>query len=54
MDIPEYFNVIKELFTPEEATVFNAIPKDYHPADVIAANLDKNEQESCVSFQSVR
>ena len=30
MDIPEYYNLIKELFTPEEATVFNAIPKwDY-------------------------
>ena len=45
MDIPEYYNVIKELFSPEEALVFNAIPKDYHPADTIAVNLDKSEQK---------
>lgn len=29
MDIPEYYNLIKELFSPEEAAVFNAIPKGY-------------------------
>jgi hypothetical protein len=33
MDIPEFYVLIKELFTPKEAAVFNAIPKDYHPAD---------------------
>lgn len=32
MDIPEFYDLVKELFTPEEASVFNAIPKDYHPA----------------------
>jgi hypothetical protein len=46
MDIPEYYNLIKELFTAEEAAVFNAIPKDYHSADTIAVNLDKSEQET--------
>ncbi len=45
MDIPEFYDLIKELFTPEEAAVFNAIPKDYHPANTIAANLGRNEQE---------
>ena len=30
MDIPEFYDLAKELFTPEEATVFNAIPKEYH------------------------
>ena len=45
MDIPEFYDLIKELFAPEEATVFNAIPKDYHPASVIAANLERSEQE---------
>jgi Pyruvate/2-oxoacid:ferredoxin oxidoreductase delta subunit len=45
MDILEYYNLIKELFTPEEAAVFNAIPKGYHPADTIAANLERNEKE---------
>ena len=32
MDIPEFYPLIKELFTPEEATVFDAVPKGYHPA----------------------
>jgi len=45
MDIPEFYNIIKELFSPEEAAVFNAIPKDYHPASTIAANLSRSEQE---------
>jgi Pyruvate/2-oxoacid:ferredoxin oxidoreductase delta subunit len=45
MDIPEFYNIVKELFTHEEAAVFNAIPKGYHPANSIAANLDKSEQE---------
>lgn len=45
MDIPEFYDLIKELFTPEEAEIFNAIPKDYHPAETIAANLGRSEQE---------
>jgi len=45
MDIPEFYNLIKELFSPEEATVFNAIPKDYHTTSTIAANLEGSEQE---------
>ena len=45
MDIPEFYIVIKELFTTEEAAVFNAIPNDYQPADTIAVNLDRNKQE---------
>jgi len=45
MDIPEFYNLIKELFTQEEAAVFNAISKDYHPANTIAVNLGRSEQE---------
>jgi Pyruvate/2-oxoacid:ferredoxin oxidoreductase delta subunit len=45
MDIPEFYNLAKELFTPEEAAVLNAIPKGYHPANTIAADLGKSEQE---------
>ena len=44
VDIPEFYVVIKELFTPEEAAVFNAIPNDYHPADTIAANLGRKRK----------
>jgi len=45
MDIPEFYAVMKELFAPEEATVFTAIPKGYHPAETIAAKLNRSEQE---------
>ena len=45
VDIPEFYNLAKELFTPEEAAVLNAIPKGYHPANTIAADLGKSEQE---------
>jgi Pyruvate/2-oxoacid:ferredoxin oxidoreductase delta subunit len=53
MDIPEFYVVIKELFTPEEAAVFNAIPNDYHPADTIAANLGKKEQEISTTLETM-
>jgi hypothetical protein len=53
MDISEFYDLIKELFTPEEATVFNAIPKDYHPGSTIAANLDKSEQEVSKILESM-
>jgi len=45
MDIPEFYNLIRALFTSEEAIVYNAIPKDYHPAGTIADNLGRGEQE---------
>jgi NAD-dependent dihydropyrimidine dehydrogenase PreA subunit len=45
MDIPEFYDLIKELFTKEETTVFNAIPKEYHPASVIAGNLGRSEDD---------
>jgi len=53
MDIPEFYILIKELFTPEEATVFNAIPKDYHPAETIAANLRRSEQEISIILETM-
>ena len=30
-DIPEFHSLVEELFTPEEAAVYNAIPKGYNP-----------------------
>ena len=53
MDIPEFYLAIKELFTPEEAAVFNAIPKGYHPAETIAANLGGNEQEISTMLETM-
>jgi Pyruvate/2-oxoacid:ferredoxin oxidoreductase delta subunit len=53
MDIPEFYELAGELFTPEEAAVFNAIQKGYHPTSAIAANLDKSEQETALILESM-
>lgn len=45
MDIPEFYALIEELFTPEEAAVFLAIPRGFHPASAIAAEMGKSEEE---------
>ena len=39
MDIPEFYALVKELFTPEEAAVYLAIPRGYHPANAVAAEM---------------
>ena len=44
-DIPEFYALVEELFTPEEAEVYNAIPKGYHPADAIAKESGKEVSE---------
>lgn len=45
MDIPEFYPLVEELFTPAEAEVYNAIPKGYNPAESIAKELGKEVQE---------
>jgi 2-oxoacid:acceptor oxidoreductase delta subunit (pyruvate/2-ketoisovalerate family) len=45
MEIPEFYALAEELFTPEEANVFLAIPRGYHPASTIAAQMGKREEE---------
>jgi len=44
-DIPEFYELVEELFTPEEAEMYAAIPKGYHPADSIARELGRDEKE---------
>jgi Pyruvate/2-oxoacid:ferredoxin oxidoreductase delta subunit len=44
-DIPEFYALVEELFTKEEAEVYNAIPKGFHPADAIAKTLGKDVKE---------
>ncbi len=44
-DIPEFYNLVEELFTPEEAAVYNAIPKGFHPAEAIAKEMGKEATE---------
>jgi len=45
MDIPEFYALVEELFTPEEAAVYNAIPKGFNPAEVIAKEVGKEVTE---------
>ena len=44
-DIPEFYALVEELFTPEEAAVFKAIPKGYNPAEAIAKAMGKSVDE---------
>jgi hypothetical protein len=45
-DIPEFYALVEELFTTDEADVYNAIPKGYHPAETIAKALGKEVTEA--------
>jgi Pyruvate/2-oxoacid:ferredoxin oxidoreductase delta subunit len=45
-EIPEFYALAEELFTKEEARVYNAIPKGFHPAEEIAKNLGKDVKET--------
>ena len=44
-DIPEFYALVEELFTKEEAEVYNAVPKGFHPAETIAKGLGKEVTE---------
>ena len=46
MDIPQFYALVEELFTPEEAAVYNAIPKGFHPAEAIAGEIGKEPDET--------
>jgi Pyruvate/2-oxoacid:ferredoxin oxidoreductase delta subunit len=43
MDIPEFYEMAAELFTPAEAAVINALPRGLNPAGSIAAALGEKE-----------
>ena len=45
MDIPEFYAMARELFTPQEAALAAAIPFKPAPASVIAREMGKNEKE---------
>lgn len=44
-DIPQFYALVEELFTPEEAAVYNAIPKGFHSAETIAHKMGKEADE---------
>jgi len=45
MDIPEFYEMVEEMFTPEEAEVNNAMPRGPAPAKKIAEAMGRNEEE---------
>jgi len=44
-DIPEFCALVEELFTPEEATVYIAIPKGSQLAEAIAREMGREVDE---------
>jgi Pyruvate/2-oxoacid:ferredoxin oxidoreductase delta subunit len=45
MDIPEFYDLVEEMFTPEEAEVNNAMPKGPFTAKDIAREMGRDEVE---------
>ncbi|MBL7208469.1 MAG: 4Fe-4S binding protein [Dehalococcoidia bacterium] len=45
LDIPEFYEVCRVLFTPEEAEINNAMPSDFVAPSVIAEKAGKSEEE---------
>jgi Pyruvate/2-oxoacid:ferredoxin oxidoreductase delta subunit len=45
MDIPEFYDLVEELFAPEEAEVNNALTSKFAMASEIAKGMGKNETE---------
>jgi hypothetical protein len=45
MDIPEFYAMVEELFTEEEAKVNNAMPREPSTAEEIAMHMSMDEGE---------
>ncbi len=45
MDIPEFYDMVEELFTPEEAEVNNAFPRGPLTAKDLALKMERDESE---------
>jgi len=53
MDIPEFYALMDELFTVEEAEVYCAIPRGFNPQSVIAKSIDKPEAEVAAILETM-
>jgi len=53
MDIPEFYRVVKALFTPEEAEINNAMPKRIFTAAEMASQMGKDEAEMATTLKSM-
>ncbi len=45
VDIPEFYEMAKELFTPEEASIISTMPRGVSSLTTIAQNIGRNEPE---------
>jgi hypothetical protein len=45
MDIPEFYEMVEEMFTPEEAEVNNAFPREPITAKDLAIKMNRDEAE---------
>jgi electron transport complex protein RnfB len=53
MDIPEFYEMVEALFTPEEAAVNNALPKGPATAGDIAAAMGKSEDDTAELLETM-
>jgi Pyruvate/2-oxoacid:ferredoxin oxidoreductase delta subunit len=53
MDIPEFYALAEELFTPEEASVAVAMPKGFSTAEQLAPTLGKSREEAATRLQTM-
>ena len=53
MDIPEFYDLARELFTPEEAAVSSALPSKPKTAKAMADDLGKDESEIKVTLEAM-
>jgi electron transport complex protein RnfB len=52
-DIPEFYALAEKLFTPEEASVYIAIPRGYQPAASIAKEMGKDEKQVAAILETM-
>ena len=45
MDIPEFYEMVEELFTPEEAEINNSMPEGFFTAKDMAKQMNRDETE---------
>jgi hypothetical protein len=53
MDIPEFYELARELFTPEEASVAAAMPKGFCTAEQLSEPLKKSREEIEATLQTM-
>ncbi len=53
LDIPEFFGLVEELFTPEEAAINNALPRKPITAADLAGQMGRPEAEAAAVLQAM-